>query len=344
MKKNALPARKERDDSPLHRAWKIISTGISRTLNPSLLALQGMMLIISIFSFVVFSAFMLLGVFFAAILAIATGFFPIAIFVGLFGIALWLLGMMAINAFTGGVHFHLAMQAATHKPIDLNLAWKLSSARWKDATIIQGCLVAILLTAFVVSTLAVFVFSGNGSLGAWLSQPSLVRNLVGVSMLVMAALLFVLQPFLLLLLPTTYFEDVRPTQIFQRVNGYARPKYWPLFATAIGIILVNVLINVLSETLAQVPSSANAPLSLVVYATIATLIQLGAILFSFTATICIQTTAYLYHGKPKPHTQFVSKGIVSHHLVRMVHSSPHHSGYLPIKWKQPSSRFPQRQK
>ena len=45
------------------------------------------------------------------LLSLATHALPVALFVLTFGLVLWVLGMLAINAFVSGVQFHLALQA-----------------------------------------------------------------------------------------------------------------------------------------------------------------------------------------------------------------------------------------
>lgn len=337
-KRSATPRATSDTTTPVNQVVGFFTTGISRTLNPSLLGWQALMLMITVFAFVVIGGFVGLSVFLISLLAASTGFLPLALFIILFGLVIGLLLLMAVNAFVDGVHYHLAMQAIARKPIDFDLAWKLSSARWKDALVVQGSVVAMILAALLVSALAsVLIYPPANGLN-WLMNPAQWVDVLGVPFIIILALLVAMQPFLFLLLPSVYFESASPAQVLKRLFHYVKPAYWILMLAGLGVIVFNVVIGSLADWVTTLLSTGTNPLTVVAMALAATLIQLGAFLFTFSATVSIQTTAYLHRAKPKESVQFVSSGFVSRALASMARNKPHHSGRLPVKWKSPRRR------
>ncbi|MFH0970397.1 MAG: hypothetical protein V1776_02970 [Candidatus Diapherotrites archaeon] len=316
--------------------WDVFWEGFAHAISPSLLSAQALVLIILIFALLTWTGFMGLGGLLLSIMALSFSSLPLVLFVVLFGLVLWILGIMAINAFVQGIEYHLAMQSVTRKPIDLNLAWKLASARWKDAFIVQGCFSAIIITAFIISSAAIFFFSPEKNI--LLVPPLQWIKALAIAFAVLTGVLVALQPFLLLLLPTVYFENVSPAQVFARIHSYVRRRYVRLLAVAVGIIAINMIIGSIADMAYTIPIERTLPFSIIVFAVVATIIQLLVILFTFTLTVCIQTLLYLHVGKPKTATQFVSTGIVGTALSRMTPENPHYSGRLPVKWKSPRKR------
>ena len=231
-------------EGPLNQLSQIFKTGITRTLNPSLLGWQALMLMMTIFGFLVIGGFVALGVVLLSLIAAATGFFPLALFIILFGLVIGLLLLMSVNAFVDGVHYHLAMQAVSRRKIDMDLAWKLASARWKDALVVQGSVVAIILAALLVSILVSAFVNPPGNGWAWVLNPAQWVSTIGVTLIIGIALLVALQPFLFLLLPSIYFENATPSQVFKRLFQYVRPRYWMLLLGAFGVIALNLFVSV----------------------------------------------------------------------------------------------------
>ena len=234
---------------------KLFSKSISAAANVQLLLQQGMVLALSMFAFVGFSGFMFLMVFLTSMLSIASGFAPFAVFVVLFGFAIWILGMLAINAFANGVQFHLAMQAVAKRPLDLNLAWKLSSARWRDAFVVQGSVLGFFAGLFVLSLIVSFIVSGNANLMWTLINP-LTWSQAGFPAILAMGLLFVaLQPFLLMMLPVVYFEQTKPVQVVHKLRNYVTPHYFQLLGTIVLLIILNLIITTIADFAATVPIS-----------------------------------------------------------------------------------------
>jgi hypothetical protein len=317
---------------------EIFKTGITRTLNPSLLGWQALMLMMTIFGFLVIGGFIALGIVLLSLIAAATGFLPLALFIILFGLVIGLLLLMSVNAFVDGVHYHLAMQAVSRRRIDMDLAWKIASARWKDALVVQGSVMAIILAALVVSVLVSMAINPPIGGWSWLMNPSQWLGTIGVTLVIGIALLVALQPFLFLLLPSIYFENASPSQVFKRLFHYVKTRYWLLMVGALGVIGLNILISTLADWVTGYLTMGNTPILVIVFGLAATLIQLGAILFSFSATVSIQTVAYLHIAQPKESIQFVSSDFVSRALARMAKDHPSHSGRLPVKWKSPAKK------
>lgn len=325
-------------DSPLNQLSQIFKTGIVCTLNPQLLGWQALMLMMTVFGFLVIGGFVALGIVLLILIASATGFFPLALFIILFGLVIGLLLLMAVNSFVDGVHYHLAMQAVSRRKIDMDLAWKLASARWKDALVVQGSVVAIILVALLVSILVSTIINPPGNGWMWLLNPAQWVSTISVTLIVGIALLVALQPFLFLLLPAIYFENATPSQVFKRIFQYVKSRYWMLFLGAAGVIVLNVLVSSLADWITSSLIMENTPIYVIVFGLAATLVQLVAILFSFSATVNIQTVAYLHVAKPKETIQFTSSDFVSRALARMAKDKPSHSGRLPVKWKSPARK------
>ncbi len=314
---------------------KLFSKSISNSLNVHLLMLQGMLIALSLLAFVAFSSFMVLMVFLTSMLSISSGFMPFAMFVVLFGFAIWVLGMLAINAFMNGVQFHLAMQAVTKRPLDLNLAWKLSSARWRDAFVIQGSMLGFFVGLFVLSLIVSFIFSGNAQIWS-LINPFNWAQAGAPTLVTMGLLLVALQPFLLMILPLTYFENTQPHDIVGKLRRQIIPHYFQLLGTIVLLMVLNIVINSIAEYATTIPLQTplgDRALTFVIFSGFAFLIQVIALLFTFTNNLNAQTLLYLHIGKPQASTQFVTTGAFSTALSKLAHSHPSHSGMLPVKWK-----------
>ncbi len=322
----------------LNQLSEIFKTGIARTLNPSLLGWQALMLMMTIFGFLVIGGFVALGIVLLSLIAAATGFFPLALFIILFGLVIGLLLLMAVNSFVDGVHYHLAMQAVSRRKIDMDLAWKLASARWKDALVVQGSVMAMILAALVVSIIVSTLVNPPGNGWAWLLNPAQWVSTIGVTLIIGIALMVALQPFLFLLLPSVYFENANPSQVFKRLFQYVKPRYWMLLLGAFGVIVLNLLVSALGDWITSSLTMGNTPVFAIIFGLAATLIQLAVILFTFSVTVTIQTVAYLHVAKPKETIQFTSTDFVSRALSRMAKDKPSHSGRLPVKWKSPARR------
>lgn len=296
---------------------------------------QGMLIALSLLAFVAFSSFMVLMVFLTSMLSIASGFVPFAMFVVIFGFAIWVLGMLAINAFMNGVQFHLAMQAITRKPLDLNLAWKLSSARWRDAFVIQGSMLGFFAGLFVLSLIVTYIFSGNVQVWSFINP--MHWSLAGAPTLVTIGLLFVLlQPFLLMILPITYFEQTSPQDIISKLRRYVSPHYLQLLGTIVLLMVLNITINTIAEYATTLPLQTplgERALTFVVFSGFAFLVQIIALLFTFTNNLNAQALLYLHIGKPQPVVQFVTTGALSNAISNLARSHPSHTGMLPVKWK-----------
>ena len=330
---------------PSHTSFsysKLFGKSISSALNVELLLLQGMTLVLSVLAFLVFTGFMGLIVYLAILPSLASGFLPVSVFVVLFGFAVWVLGMLAINAFVNGVQFHLAMQAVTKKPFDLNLAWKLSSARWRDAFVVQGSLLGFIVGLFVLSLIVSLLVSGNINVLSVLFQPANWTGSALATILVMGLLILMLQPFLMMMLPIVYFENTKPLQITQKLHEYVKPHYWALFGTLILLIILNVFLTSIADFATQLPATQSpvreTAVTFVIFTGFAFLVQILAILLTFTINLNTQTLLYLHVGKPEANTQFVTQGPLSTALSQMARSHPSHSGMLPVKWKTPGSR------
>ncbi len=326
------------EKGPVNQLVDIFRTGIACSLNPVLLGWQALMLMMTLFGFLVIGGFVALGIVLLFIIASATGFFPLALFILLFGLVIGLLLLMSVNAFVGGVHYHLAMQSVSRRKIDMDLAWKLASARWKDAWVVQGSMLAILVSALLVSFIVSALFQPPASGWQWLLRPEQWISFLGVPLLIGLALLVALQPFLFLLLPSVYFEGASPSQVFKRIFQYVRPRYWTLMLGSLGVILLNFLVSGIADWFTDSLIAGNTPATIIVFGLAATLIQLGAVLFTFSATVNIQTVAYLHAANPKETIQFTSTDFVARALARMAKDKPHHSGRLPVRWKNPARR------
>lgn len=316
---------------------KLFSKAIANALNTNLLLLQGMILALSFLAFVGFSSFMVLMVFLTSLLSISSGFVPFAVFVVLFGFVIWILGMLAINAFANGVQFHLAMQAVSKRPLDINLAWKLSSARWRDAFIAQGSLLGFLVGLLVLSFMVSILFSGSADLAWALVNPSLWGQVGYPALLAMGLLLVALQPFLLMLFPIVYFEETKPTQVVNKLKSYVTPHYFQLLGTIVLLLILNLVVSTIAEYAMSIPTSQTpirgTALTYVVFSGFALVVQALALLFTFTVSLNTQTLLYLHAGKPQPNTQFVTTGQLSTAISNLARSHPSHMGYLPVKWK-----------
>ncbi len=316
---------------------KLFSKSISNALNVELLLLQGMMLALSLLAFVVFSSFMGLVVFLTAILSFSSGFPPLGIFVLLFGFAVWALGMIAINAFLNGVQYHLSMQAVTRKPFDLNLAWKLSSARWRDAFYAQGSLIGFFVGLFILSFIVSIIVSGNANWAGILLHPNLwsVAGLAPILVIVLA--LLTLQPFFLLMFPIVYFEHTKPLEIPRKLHAYVKPHYYHLMGAILLLIGINLLITRIADVMAILPAAQSpvrdTALTFVLFTGFAFFVQVVSIVVAICINLNTQALLYLHIGKPDPKTHFVTQGKWSTAVSKLAHSHPSHSGYLPVKWK-----------
>lgn len=316
---------------------KLFNKSITSALNVQLLLHQGMMLSLSLLAFVGFSLFMFLMIFLTSMLAAASGFVPFAIFMIIFGVAVWVLGMLAINAFMNGVQFHLAMQAVTKRPLDLNLAWKLSSARWRDSFFVQGSLLGFFVGLFLLSFIVSFIFSGNAN-AVWILLNPLSWAQIGLpTILTMGLLLVALQPFLLMVLPIVYFEQTKPLHIVKKLQNYVTPHYFQLLGTMVLLLILNLVITTITDYVTNLPISQTpireTALTFVVFSGFAFVVQILALLFTFTNNLNAQALLYLHIGKPESNTQFVTTGPFSTALSKLAHSHPSHMGYLPVKWK-----------
>ncbi len=316
---------------------KLFSKSISATTNVQLLLHQGMILALSMLAFAGFSGFMFLMVFLTSMLSIASGFPPFAVFVVIFGFAIWILGMLAINAFANGVQFHLAMQAVTKRPLDLNLAWKLSSARWRDAFVVQGSVLGFFVGLFVLSLIVSFFVSGNANLLWTLINPAPWSQAGLPAILTMGLLFVALQPFLLMMLPIIYFEQTKPSQMVHKLRSYVTPHYVQLLGTIVLLIVLNLIIITITDLVTTIPISQTpireTALTFVVFSGFAFVAQILALLFTFANNLNTQALLYLHIGKPQTNTQFVTTGKFSTALSKLAHSHPSHSGLLPVKWK-----------
>jgi MFS family permease len=296
------------------------------------------MLMMTIFAFLVIGGFLVLGIILLSLIAAATGFLPLALFIILFGVVIGLLLLMGVNAFVDGVHYHLSMQAVSRRRIDMDLAWKLASARWKDAWIVQGSVNAMILIALLLSLVVSVIVSPPVSGWSWLLNPAQWVDVLAIPLIIGVALLVALQPFLFLLLPSVYFDNATPSQVFKRLFQYVKPRYWMLLVAALGVLGFNLIVSGLAEWATQWLSVESAPIVALVLGLFGVLIQLFAILFTFSATVNIQTVAFLHAAKPKEVIQFTSSDFVSRALSRMARDKPSHSGRLPVKWKSPSRK------
>lgn len=317
---------------------KLFSKAIASALNTHLLLWQGMMLALSLLAFVGFSSFMILMVFLTTTLSIASGFVPFALFVVLFGFAVWVLGMLAINTFINGVQFHLAMQSVAKRPLDVNLAWKLSSARWRDSFFVQGSLLGFVTGIFVLSLVVGTLISGSGaSILNILMNPDLWFKSGLASVLAMGLLFVALEPFLLMMLPIVYFENTKPIQITQKLRSYVTPHYFQLLGTLVLLLIFNLVVTTIADYAITLPLMSaglgKSVLTFVVFSGFGLIIQVIALLFTFTVNLNVQTLLYLHVGKPQLDTQFVTTGTLSTALSKLAHSHPSHSGLLPVKWK-----------
>lgn len=316
---------------------KLFGKAIGNALNVHLLLWQGMLLALSLLAFVGFTSFMVLMVFLTTMLSIASGFTPFALFVIIFGFAVWVLGMLAINSFVNGVQFHLAMQIVTRRPLDINLAWKLASARWRDAYFAQGSLLGFVVALFVISLTVSTFLAGNANILNVLMTPSLWFQSGLASVLAMGLLFVALEPFLLMLLPIVYFENTKPLQITQKLRAYVVPHYFQLLGTLVLVLILNVVVSTIADFATTLPLTTlglgRTVLTFVVFSGFGLVVQAIALLFTFTVNMNVQTLLYLHIGKPQPNTQFVTTGTLSTALSKLAHSHPSHSGLLPVKWK-----------
>lgn len=319
--------------------FRLFSKSISSALNVHALLLQGMTLALSLLAFVLFTAFMGMTVFLTSILSIASGVFPVAIFVMLFGFAIWILGLLAINAFANGVQFHLVMQAVSKRPLDINLAWKLSSARWKDAFVVQGAVLGFIVSMFILSLIVSLIVSGSAQWALVLLNPSSWSSAGWITVLIVGGLVVLLQPFFMMLLPITYFDSVSPSHVVERLRKQVRPHYIQLLATLVLLVALNMIVSAISDTVVSLPFSSSTindtAATFVMFSAFALLVQVLTVLITFTINLHTQTLLYLHIAPPKEHVPFVTKGTVSTALSRMAHSHPSHSGMLPVKWKTP---------
>ncbi len=321
---------------------RLFSKAFTAALNPELLGLQGLTLLLSLLAFVVFTFGMGLVVFLTTIFSLSTGIFPIAVFTILLGIAIWVLGIMSINAFLNGVQFHLGMQAVSRKPLDLHLAWKLSSARWHDALLVQGSIAAIVVGLIVLSLIPSFFFPSAPSIIDAIRNPSGLGQRIPITLLVLGIFLFLLEPFLIMAPPIAYFENAKPTSVFDRVRKYVNLHYQQVLLSVILLVLITTFVNILADLVTGIPFSQvpvkEAAFSFVLVSGFSFIVQIIAILFSFTLAICTQTLMYLHVGKPQANNVFVTKGLVSRTLSSLARSHPRHSPYLPAKWKKPGKK------
>ncbi len=316
---------------------KLFSKAIANALNTHLLLWQGMLLALSLVAFVGFSSFMLLMAFLTTLLSVASGFAPFALFVIIFGFAVWVLGMLAINAFVNGVQFHLSMQTVTRRPLDINLAWKLASARWRDSYMVQGSLLGFLVIIFVISLTLTTIISGNADIVQVLMTPSTWFTSGWATILSMGLLFVALEPFLLMMLPIVYFENVKAMQITQKLRSYVLPHYFQLLGTLVLLLILNLIISTIADYATTLPMTqlglGRTVLTFVIFSGFGLVVQAVALLFTFTINLNVQTLLYLHIGKPQPNTQFVTTGTLSTALSKLAHSHPSHSGMLPVKWK-----------
>lgn len=316
---------------------KLFSKAISNALNVPLLLWQGMLLAISLVLFVIFTAFMGQMIFFTVMLAFGSGFFPFALFMIIFGIAVWLMGILAINAFMNGVQFHLAMQAISKRPLDIDLAWKLSSARWRDAFFVQGSMIGFFVGITILALVVSIVVAGNANAMLTILNPAQWSQAGFPGVLAAFLAVVALLPFLLMMLPIVYFEQTKPTHIVQKLRDYVRPHYFQLLGTIVLLLVLNLVVTTIADYITTVPVSQTplreTALTFVVFSGFALLVQLLALLFTYTINLNAQTLLYLHIGKPKENTQFVTMGKFSTALSNLARSHPSHAGLLPVKWK-----------
>lgn len=320
---------------------RLFGKAIPLSLNVELLAAEGATLAISLLAFVGFSLAMLLIIGVSFLLVSGIGFFPIALFVVVLGLALGVLGLMGINTFIAGVQYHLAMQGVTRKPMDVGLAWKLSAARFRDAFIVQGSLFALVFSiAFLALLPAVLLLDAPTLLAAFASPSALLAH-APLTLLVLCIFFLFIQPFLVLALPVAYFENATPTLVLARVQKYAYPHYMGILGVVIVLAFITGLSNTLVDWVTNFPLAQNlvrGTASLFVIASgLGFLLQIAALLFAFTLNLVTQTLLYLHMGRPQEQNTFRSSHPVAQMLSGMVHTHPRHARFLPVKWKTPGN-------
>jgi hypothetical protein len=316
---------------------KLFSKAISYSTNTHLLLWQGMLLALSLFAFAIFTSLMMLVAGLTTVLSFAFGFWPLALFVIIFGFAVWVLGMLAINAFMNGVQFHLSMQAVAKRPLDINLAWKLASARWRDSYLVQGSVLGFIVIIFILSLALTTIVSGNADVVRVLMTPSTWFSSGLATILSMGLLFVALEPFLLMMLPVVYFENVKAIQITQKLRSYVLPHYFQLLGTLVLLLILNVVVSSIADYASTLPFTqlglGRTILTFVIFSGFGLVVQAIALLFTFTVNLNVQTLLYLHIGKPQTNTQFVTTGTLSTALSKLARSHPSHTGMLPVKWK-----------
>ncbi|MEK6820919.1 MAG: hypothetical protein AABY11_00785, partial [archaeon] len=268
----------------------VLSEALSRSLNLNVLGVQAMVLVLLLFAQIVWTGFIGLGVLLITIAFFSTSFIPLIFFGILFGLATWILGIMAINSFLVGVHYHISMQSVTRRVVDLNIAWKLAAARWKDAIIVNGSIAAMILIAFVLSALVVSWANPAAlfPLGAHGSMSQLV-NTLALSFLVVSGVMILLIPFFMLIHPTLYFENVSPAKVYSRVSTYMRAHVGKIFLTGVATCLIASLVSGIADGISLLAPMGVSPIFVLAHVAFYTCIQLLALVFTLTFVVHAQT-------------------------------------------------------
>ncbi|MDP2666588.1 MAG: hypothetical protein Q8P05_03750 [Candidatus Diapherotrites archaeon] len=305
-----------------------------------LLTAQAMIIILTLLALAMFTVFM--GV--AALgTALVLGFPGVgAAAIGL-ALIIWVIGIIGINAFANGIQYHITMQTISKKPIDISLAWKLSSARVGDAFVLQSILLIFFLILLGLAFLPILV--SLPSISTVLANPLQMGLMIGPLFLGLFAVLIILSPFLMLFLPIVFFEDAHPGEVIERARKYVKGNYWSILLVLAGLVFINIFVSMIADFFSgtmTLPFDKNQRVLLFVGVVILSfIVQAIATLYATTFSVVTQTLLYLKVGKPPEKVTFITRGAVSYALSRVAGDSKS-TFSLPASSRTPKWKTPKR--